>query len=62
MQIKYLVRSQKRHKVMQNQTWHICANAKSTGLKFCRNDVLQGPHIVIVISKFLAQDNDFPAF
>ena len=38
------------HKMMQNhKTWNICANTKSKGLKFCRVDVLQELHIVIVV-------------
>ena len=28
-----------------NKIWNICANTKSTGLKFCRVDVLQELHI-----------------
>ena len=31
------------------QKWDICANIKSTGLKFCRVDVPQELHIVIVV-------------
>ena len=33
--------------MMYNKIWNICANTKSTGLKFCRVDVLQELYIVI---------------
>ena len=32
-----------------NKIWNICANTKSTGLKFCRVYVLQELHIVILV-------------
>ena len=32
-----------------NKIWNICRNTKTTGLKFCRVDVLQELHIVIVV-------------
>ena len=45
-----VVASQCGHKVMENhKIWNICANTKSTGLKFYRVDVLQELHIVIVV-------------
>ena len=44
--------SQDGHKVMQgHKIWNMCANAKLTGLKFCRADVLQELHIVIVVMR-----------
>ena len=38
-----------RHKVMENKIWNICENTKSTGLNFCKVDVLQELHVVIVV-------------
>ena len=32
-----------------DKIWYIFANTKSTGLKFCKVDVLQVLHIVIVV-------------
>ena len=44
------VTSQKGHKVVRNyKKLNICANTKSRGLKFCRVDVLQQLHILIVV-------------
>ena len=34
---------------INNKIWNISASTKSTGLKFCRVDVLQELHIVIVV-------------
>ena len=48
---KISVTSQKGHKVVRNyKKLNICANTKSRGLKFCRVDVLQQLHILIVVS------------
>jgi len=41
VQIGWLVTSQQGPKVVKNKIWNICANNKSTGLKFCGVDVLQ---------------------
>ena len=41
--------SQCGHKVLLNKVWNICANTKSTGLKFCRVDELQELHNLIVV-------------
>ena len=42
--------SQCEHKMIQNnKIWNTCTNTKSIGLKFCRVDVLQELHIVIVV-------------
>ena len=50
MQIRGLVKAQCGHKVMKShKKLNICANTKSIGLKFCRFDVLQDPHIVLVV-------------
>ena len=47
---KMSVTSQKGHKVVRNhRKLNICANTRSTGLKFCRVDVLQQLHILIVV-------------
>ena len=49
MQIRQLVASQGGHKMKGNhKIWNICATTTSTGLKFCRVDVLTELHIVIV--------------
>ena len=37
-----------------NKIWNICANAKSTGLKFCRVVVLQELHILIAVDVTIA--------
>ena len=50
MQIRGLVTSRCGHKMIQNnKIWNTCANTKSIRLKFCRVDVLQELHIVIVV-------------
>ena len=44
------MKSRKVHKVVRNhKKLTICANTKSTGLKFCKVDVLQQLHILIVV-------------
>ena len=49
MQIRY-VTSQKEHKVVQShKKLNICANTESTELKFCKVDVLQQLHILLVV-------------
>ena len=35
--------------MLNNKICNICGNTRSTGLKFCRVDVRQEPHIVIVV-------------
>ena len=43
------VTSQGGHKIKGiHKIWNICANTTSTGLKFCRVDVLTELHILIV--------------
>ena len=32
-----------------NKIWNICANTKVTGLKYCKIDVLEELHMVIVV-------------
>ena len=34
---------------VNNKIWNICANTKSTGLKFCTVDMLQELHILIIV-------------
>ena len=34
---------------INNKIWNICANPKFTGLKFCRVDVLQELHILVIV-------------
>ena len=47
---KMSVTSEKGHKVVRNhKKLNICANTKSTGLKFCRVDVLPQLHILIAV-------------
>ena len=35
--------------MQNNKIWNICASTKSTGLKFCRVDVLEELNILIVV-------------
>ena len=49
MQTRLFVMSQDGQNDVKSQTMEYLGNSKSTGLKFCKVDVLEELHIVIVV-------------